>query len=138
MYIITTWQWEIKVISLIRDFVCLWVFYTGNSEKKKYCFAEWVYSYNVSIVWVGALICCKWHETDFGDIGPAAAEGQQQRKAHRFRPGTVALREIRKFQKSWNLLIPAAPFIRTVSYQYFLFPFLFISCLTMYSEIYCV
>ncbi|WOH09539.1 hypothetical protein DCAR_0728996 [Daucus carota subsp. sativus] len=42
------------------------------------------------------------------------AQGQQQRKPHRFRPGTVALREIRKFQKTWNLLIPAAPFIRTV------------------------
>ncbi|XP_063937500.1 histone H3-like centromeric protein CENH3 isoform X2 [Daucus carota subsp. sativus] len=44
----------------------------------------------------------------------ADAQGQQQRKPHRFRPGTVALREIRKFQKTWNLLIPAAPFIRTV------------------------
>ncbi|KZV21890.1 hypothetical protein F511_05580 [Dorcoceras hygrometricum] len=39
--------------------------------------------------------------------------GQVQKK-RRNRPGTVALREIRKYQKSWNLLIPAAPFIRTV------------------------
>ena len=38
-----------------------------------------------------------------------------QRKKRRYRPGTVALREIRHFQKSWNLLIPAAPFIRVVS-----------------------
>ncbi|XP_057805798.1 histone H3-like centromeric protein CENH3 isoform X2 [Salvia miltiorrhiza] len=36
------------------------------------------------------------------------------KKKRRNRPGTVALREIRKYQKSWNLLIPAAPFIRTV------------------------
>ncbi|KAK1364248.1 Histone domain-containing protein [Heracleum sosnowskyi] len=47
---------------------------------------------------------------------PSAANtgGERQRKPHRFRPGTVALREIRKFQKSFNLLIPAAPFIRLV------------------------
>ncbi|XP_038681427.1 histone H3-like centromeric protein HTR12 [Tripterygium wilfordii] len=37
-----------------------------------------------------------------------------QRKPHRFKPGTVALQEIRRFQKSWKLLIPAAPFMRTV------------------------
>ncbi|KAF8037110.1 hypothetical protein BT93_B0125 [Corymbia citriodora subsp. variegata] len=39
------------------------------------------------------------------------ASGQKKR---RFRSGTVALREIRQFQKSWKLLIPKAPFIRTV------------------------
>ena len=32
----------------------------------------------------------------------------------RFRPGTVALREIRKFQKSTNLLIPKLPFRRLI------------------------
>ncbi|XP_042046454.1 histone H3-like centromeric protein HTR12 isoform X2 [Salvia splendens] len=36
------------------------------------------------------------------------------KKKRRNRPGTVALREIRKYQKSYKLLIPAAPFIRTV------------------------
>ena len=36
------------------------------------------------------------------------------RKPHRFRPGTVALREIRKYQKSTELLIPRAPFRRLV------------------------
>ncbi|CAA6654475.1 unnamed protein product [Spirodela intermedia] len=36
------------------------------------------------------------------------------KRTHRFKPGTVALREIRKYQKSSMLLIPAAPFIRTV------------------------
>jgi histone H3 len=34
------------------------------------------------------------------------------RKPHRFLPGTVALREIRKFQKSTELLIPKLPFQR--------------------------
>ncbi len=32
------------------------------------------------------------------------------RKPHRWRPRTVALREIRKFQKTTNLLIRKAPF----------------------------
>lgn len=36
------------------------------------------------------------------------------RKPHRFRPGTVALREIRKYQKRTNLLIPKMPFSRLV------------------------
>ncbi|KAL3517274.1 hypothetical protein ACH5RR_024176 [Cinchona calisaya] len=39
---------------------------------------------------------------------------QDQRRKHRHRPGTVALREIRHFQRTWKLLIPAAPFIRLV------------------------
>ncbi|KAM7259979.1 hypothetical protein ACFE04_015720 [Oxalis oulophora] len=43
---------------------------------------------------------------------PATTE--KQKKPRRYRPGTVALREIRHFQKSSQLLIPAAPFIRTV------------------------
>lgn len=41
--------------------------------------------------------------------------GSRTRKPHRFRPGTVALREIRHFQKSFKLLIPATRFIRLVS-----------------------
>merc|ERR1711959_785472 len=32
------------------------------------------------------------------------------KKPHRYRPGTVALREIRKYQKSTELLIRKAPF----------------------------
>ena len=32
------------------------------------------------------------------------------KKPHRYRPGTVALREIRRYQKSFDLLIPKAPF----------------------------
>lgn len=36
------------------------------------------------------------------------------KKSHRFRPGTVALREIRKYQKSTELLMRKSPFQRLV------------------------
>jgi histone H3 len=36
------------------------------------------------------------------------------KKAHRFKPGTVALREIRKYQKSTELLIRKLPFQRLI------------------------
>ena len=36
------------------------------------------------------------------------------KKPHRYRPGTVALREIRKFQKSTDLLMRKLPFQRVV------------------------
>ena len=36
------------------------------------------------------------------------------KKSHRFRPGTVALREIRRYQKTTDLLIKKAPFQRLV------------------------
>lgn len=36
------------------------------------------------------------------------------KRAHRFRPGTVALREIRRYQKSTELLIRKLPFQRLV------------------------
>ncbi|KAI0067761.1 histone H3 [Artomyces pyxidatus] len=36
------------------------------------------------------------------------------KRAHRFRPGTVALREIRRYQKSGDLLIRKLPFQRLV------------------------
>ena len=42
----------------------------------------------------------------------AAVSGMK--KAHRFRPGTVALRMIRKYQKSTELLIRKLPFQRLV------------------------
>lgn len=37
---------------------------------------------------------------------------KKEKKPHRFRPGTVALREIRKYQKSTDLLIRRLPFQR--------------------------
>ncbi len=36
------------------------------------------------------------------------------KKAHRYRPGTVALREIRRYQTSTDLLLPKLPFQRLV------------------------
>lgn len=36
------------------------------------------------------------------------------KKPHRYRPGTVALREIRRYQKSVTLQFPMAPFSRLV------------------------
>ena len=42
-------------------------------------------------------------------------------RGHRYRPGTKALREIRRYQKSTDLLIAKAPFARVVS-----LPFIFL------------
>ena len=39
---------------------------------------------------------------------------QETPRKRRFRPGTKALKEIRKFQKSYNLLIPKLPFSRLI------------------------
>ena len=44
----------------------------------------------------------------------AAIKAGTARKPCRYRPGTVALREIRRFQKSSELLIRKAPFVRLV------------------------
>eukprot|EP00762_Andalucia_godoyi_P007858 ANDGO_01298.mRNA.1 Histone H3.3 type 2 len=44
----------------------------------------------------------------------SAPAGGGVKKPHRFRPGTVALREIRRYQKSTELLIRKAPFQRLV------------------------
>ena len=53
---------------------------------------------------------------------PAAATGGVK-KPHRFRPGTVALREIRRYQKSVELLFRKLPFqrlVREISFGMFL------------------
>ena len=52
-----------------------------------------------------------------GHLATAAARKQRPhtggvKKPHRYRPGTVALREIRRYQKSTDLLIRKAPFLR--------------------------
>jgi len=44
----------------------------------------------------------------------AAVSGGGVKKPHRFKPGTVALREIRRYQKSTELLIRKLPFQRLV------------------------
>jgi histone H3/H4 len=46
--------------------------------------------------------------------GKKTAPGSAIKKPHRFRPGTVALREIRRYQKSTELLIRKLPFQRLV------------------------
>ena len=48
----------------------------------------------------------------YRNLFQAAAGGVK--KPHRFRPGTVALREIRRYQKSTELLIRKLPFQRLV------------------------
>ena len=42
------------------------------------------------------------------------AGGGANKKPHRFRPGTVALREIRRYQKNTDLLLRKQPFMRLV------------------------
>ena len=51
--------------------------------------------------------------TGFGRGKPVTMEGQTKKK-HKYRPGTVALREIRRYQKSTELLIRKRPFIRLI------------------------
>ncbi|TFL04649.1 histone H3 [Pterulicium gracile] len=46
--------------------------------------------------------------------GPGTTAAGGVKKPHRFRPGTVALREIRRYQKSTELLIRKLPFQRLV------------------------
>jgi hypothetical protein len=46
---------------------------------------------------------------------PQPQPERREKRPYRFRPGTVALREIRRYQKSTALLIPLARFIRLVS-----------------------
>ena len=45
---------------------------------------------------------------------PSKAKAPKDRKKPRFHPGTVALREIKRYQKSTDMLIPRAPFNRLV------------------------
>lgn len=50
-----------------------------------------------------------------GTVGGVVAQnGGAIKKRHRYRPGTAALREIRKYQKSTELLIRKLPFQRLV------------------------
>jgi histone H3 len=49
-----------------------------------------------------------------GTVAPVAVGTKAAKKPRRFRPGTVALREIRRYQKSTELLLRRAPFQRLV------------------------
>jgi len=62
------------------------------------------------------------HPTYTGNKALKAASAKKHKPAqpmrkHRFRPGTVALREIRRYQKTTELLIPRLPFSRLVREQ---------------------
>ena len=46
--------------------------------------------------------------------GPTGGPQSATKRKHRYRPGTLALREIRHYQKKTNLLIKKAPFARLV------------------------
>ena len=57
-----------------------------------------------------------------------------EKKPHRFKPGTVALREIRKYQKSFELFISIASFTRLVR----IFLFYFVAKMLMLLDSYSV
>ncbi len=67
-----------------------------------------------------AVSCGKSPRTGVGSGKPSSytaarmAAQESTKKPHRYRPGTVALREIRKYQKSTDLLIRKRPFQRLV------------------------
>ena len=47
-------------------------------------------------------------------VNKKTAPAKAGMKKMRFRPGTVALREIRRYQKSTDLLVPRLPFQRLI------------------------
>ena len=52
---------------------------------------------------------------------PADLKASGVKRVHRFKPGTIALREIRKYQKSTDLLLRKLPFqriVREITQQY--------------------
>ena len=56
----------------------------------------------------------KWPRPSHKSIKGARGPTGGVKKPHRYRPGTVALREIRRYQKSTELLIRKLPFQRVV------------------------
>lgn len=55
-------------------------------------------------------------QTDIQPTPNAPPKTSNVPQKRRFRPGSLALREIRKFQKSTDLLIRKIPFMRLVSH----------------------
>jgi histone H3 len=54
-------------------------------------------------------------------VKPSPQEKAKSAKKRRYRPGTVAIREIRKYQKSTNLLLRIRPFqrlVREIAYDF--------------------
>ena len=60
--------------------------------------------------WVGR----KWVDVSKARMSAVAGESMSVKKKHRYRPGTVALREIRKYQRSTDLILRTRPFQRLV------------------------
>lgn len=68
----------------------------------------------------------------------AASFENVAKKPHRFRPGTVAIREIRKYQKSTDLLLRKLPFsrlVRRVTHKVFIYVYLPDTCINQVREI---
>lgn len=59
--------------------------------------------------------------------------GSNKKKTFRYKPGTVALREIRHFQKTTKLLIPAASFIRQVSNE-LCYSYILLTCFLVFND----
>lgn len=81
---------------------------------------EWKWEWEMSTWWMRVLLClwC-WQGIPKKPIvqrnpPPDPKSPAGPKKKHRFRPGTVALREIRHYQKSTDLLIAKLPFSRVV------------------------
>lgn len=53
-------------------------------------------------------------ETHFPNINNEAGDPTPQGRRRRYKPGTVALKEIRRYQRSYDLLIAKLPFARLV------------------------
>ena len=56
----------------------------------------------------------KFPKTPTGRVQKAPTPTKSPRKPHRYRPGTLALKEIRRYQKTTNNLIPRLPFARLI------------------------
>ncbi|KAG2461686.1 H3 protein, partial [Polypterus senegalus] len=89
-----------------EDYACL----------KERCKGECVVVTFFWVFWCFGAVLCLW---DTGKTLPTAARKSAPatggvKKPHRYRPGTVALREIRRYQKSTELLIRKLPFQRLV------------------------
>ena len=49
-----------------------------------------------------------------GGMKMTDSQAEKEKRKIRYKPGTVALREIKRYQKSTSLLLPRAPFQRLV------------------------
>lgn len=82
-----------------------------GKKKKKVGFKKSVDVRNVSRV---AYADSTDSSEEESEVHPPPQRQANQKKKRRFRPGTVALREIRRYQKTTNLLIPKLPFQRLI------------------------